>query len=1208
MEGEVCSREAEGSGSGMGRGSEVDAARAGGGDSAEGRGSASGARRMYRCTTLGRGRVWDRRGSRNVALDVFAGEVSGRGHRGWRQVGDERWMRDRLRKEEEGGTMGLDQVMAVARRVEDLALGAARGDVGGADWDTCRQKLEDLRAFVQTNEEEVAACTAKLCVLVDLPVNLMRLLYVDAPELTRPGTPAPGGMAGDRRGQGGRVGPEVEGEGGGEDEDGDAGGEREVRRTGRGSEAGSLERSSTMPARLTAADDADAGGGDDHHAEGGPPGSPLRRMASQAQGWVRVHLQRLRSVAAETVAGLGMGRSGGAARPRMSRRQLESETVVGRLEHELEALHSECMLMLRELRFTYQSMDAVFAGAAAGLVPRMFVLMARRKTFDSALGLAEEVLAARDPVYPLDSVPGFGELVSGLGRRELAFFCRLLACLVFDPEDRLQDANIAQATTPLEILIREARTAEREAVAERNHKMLVRIPGLSTRLIGIMRTRSVADLRDDRGGSAAGGSEGRESPALEDLSGTLGRLMEQMELAGLRIDGRTDGPREPVDAARATQELTRERSLARAPMEEDDIDAIDLQGDLREFEDSDDDDGDDENDEAASFTLDLPSFTGVSNQEGDEPASGGATVGAAEGEGEITEEEAPAAHDPGQLPQIPWARDIAQGLGNGHGFSVEWLLSQMGSTQGLKMMLATHQVEVLFVMCALLGSAEKIAVQDRFAELGLAGALAEMMEDISWVAAPFTPHSDQVTGIHSPGCECNPENSRKIQFLRLIISFCDRDCNNWPNKCRLLSTDEVEEVEALEREFCQWAETDPIPREFANRKARFKALASRGTTQGEPSGGSSAEMSTPQNDDDQSEGEDNMEPLPDLEVERLAASGETPCPGTGKVMSHLVKALAQQPVDGTFRFWLASATESFLRGLRPGAQLFVARLGLLHHLVDDILDKGFKPASSLQMDFDLLGELLKYNPAVLAMIEDHFDKTPGGFERFAEAMMNSLIDSNVFLRASMLTVHRFPDHPSVKGSRLANFFLVNRVKVLHMLMGLVEVSEVNQENICVLNSALIICVCAKREGILSDLIDEVRAHDEDCIPWGAESLSGYPVTGIFADLACLHGGSPSAVGDSLLGMGSPAEATSPGGLFAACTPSPNDTPRPSLAAPSSCANFHRLVSFWDTYYRTRKSDWGSLEFSNGVRMDEWHAVVGELLTPGLLIPAVSPRG
>jgi len=137
-------------------------------------------------------------------------------------------MWERLRKDEAGGAhmnVGTEEVLGVARRVEDLALGAARGEVGGAEWDATRRKLEDLRAIVQSNDEEVAGRVARLCAMTDVPVNLIRLLYVDAPELKRPGTPAPG--------QG-----EVGGDGD-EDAPGDA-----PRARGSG-----LDRSSTIPGR-----------------------------------------------------------------------------------------------------------------------------------------------------------------------------------------------------------------------------------------------------------------------------------------------------------------------------------------------------------------------------------------------------------------------------------------------------------------------------------------------------------------------------------------------------------------------------------------------------------------------------------------------------------------------------------------------------------------------------------------------------------------------------------------------------------------------------------------------------------------------------------------------------------------------------------------------------------------------------------------------
>lgn len=68
--------------------------------------------------------------------------------------------------------------------------------------------------------------------------------------------------------------------------------------------------------------------------------------------------------------------------------------------------------------------------------------------------------------------------------------------------------------------------------------------------------------------------------------------------------------------------------------------------------------------------------------------------------------------------------------------------------------LVQHQVEVLFVLCALCGGKRKEAVQDRLAELGLVDILYSMFERLNW----GTPMPPEPHGIHGPGCACNPQS------------------------------------------------------------------------------------------------------------------------------------------------------------------------------------------------------------------------------------------------------------------------------------------------------------------------------------------------------------------------------------------------------------------------------------------------------------------
>ena len=69
------------------------------------------------------------------------------------------------------------------------------------------------------------------------------------------------------------------------------------------------------------------------------------------------------------------------------------------------------------------------------------------------------------------------------------------------------------------------------------------------------------------------------------------------------------------------------------------------------------------------------------------------------------------------------------------------------------MLLAPHQVELLFVLCTLLSGRRKIAVQDRMATLDLGGILTTMYPRMSWQSPPYTG-PNPLEHIHGPGKYC----------------------------------------------------------------------------------------------------------------------------------------------------------------------------------------------------------------------------------------------------------------------------------------------------------------------------------------------------------------------------------------------------------------------------------------------------------------------
>ena len=104
------------------------------------------------------------------------------------------------------------------------------------------------------------------------------------------------------------------------------------------------------------------------------------------------------------------------------------------------------------------------------------------------------------------------------------------------------------------------------------------------------------------------------------------------------------------------------------------------------------------------------------------------------------------------------------------------------------MLLSPHQIELIFVLCTLLSGRRKIQIQQQLAALGLEAVLLRMFDRMSWTAAGARPPPPR--HIHGPSCECDPESTFRVQFLRLVHNFYDRDFLGNSNKFAVLSAAE----------------------------------------------------------------------------------------------------------------------------------------------------------------------------------------------------------------------------------------------------------------------------------------------------------------------------------------------------------------------------------------------------------------------------------
>ena len=226
------------------------------------------------------------------------------------------------------------------------------------------------------------------------------------------------------------------------------------------------------------------------------------------------------------------------------------------------------------------------------------------------------------------------------------------------------------------------------------------------------------------------------------------------------------------------------------------------------------------------------------------------------------------------------------------------------------MVLAPHQVEILFVLCTLLSGRRKLHVQNELRAAGIPQTLDNMYTRMSWDAPPFTG-INPLEHIHGPDCECNPESSLRVQFLRLVHNYYDRDFMNNHLKSDLLSESDLELLDDIR--------------------------------------------------------------TPPFEMQVSHSSGSVANSGVHKgLMARIVDTLVKEPNDSIYQFWLCSCLECFLRGQPIAIQEYFANSGVMKHLFGHVITFNILPhsESSLQTTFDLLGELVRSSSLGLSCISN----------------------------------------------------------------------------------------------------------------------------------------------------------------------------------------------------------------------------------------------
>ncbi|KAL0978601.1 hypothetical protein UPYG_G00172770 [Umbra pygmaea] len=331
-----------------------------------------------------------------------------------------------------------------------------------------------------------------------------------------------------------------------------------------------------------------------------------------------------------------------------------------------------------------------------------------------------------------------------------------------------------------------------------------------------------------------------------------------------------------------------------------------------------------------------------------------------------------------------------------------------------------YKVEVLYVLCVLLMGRQRNQVHKMLAEFRLIPGLNNLFDTLIW--RKFTSSNHVVHG-QNENCDCSPEISFKIQFLRLLQSFSDHH----ENKYLLLNNNELNELSAIS----------------------LKAN------------------------------------IPEMEA-LVNTDRSLVCDGKKGLLTRLLIVMKREPPDSSFRFWQARAVESFLRGATSYAdQMFLLKRGLIEHILFCIIDSGCKSRDVLQSYFDLLGELMKFNIDAFKRFNKYVS-TGDKFQTFMTQINSSLVDSNMLVRCIVLSLDRFESQTDdvkvvevLSECCLLSFMarVENRIAFLFRLVNIINVQTLTQENVSCLNTSLVVLMLARRRGKLPFYLNALREKE-----------------------------------------------------------------------------------------------------------------------------------
>ena len=434
-------------------------------------------------------------------------------------------------------------------------------------------------------------------------------------------------------------------------------------------------------------------------------------------------------------------------------RKISSAVMLNRSE-----LWNEVMALLKELVYAIPSIAESYIADCH--LSFMFTMLGHDRVFESTVALLEDVLTIKSDTFDLSKVPNLYALLDKLSSRQLMYFCRLLALLLFESEDRL----IMESTHVLKSLdllqIRRDRMAKMFNTVERNQCIIISMPRMLEKLILLFRVvnhgpplsrlvrYNISQAPTDFlqyvptiWSSDSSHKEWDMYDYLDDLTRKHERQTSQLKSSLSPSSSPSRSSHSPSSAAMSEDELENENVMDQL---------------LTVFSPP--------RDNTSTMMSHILTIMQTANN------LNIATV-------------SPSEFNPYGIPAV--FRRIPRSYYTYREAKNELLFQAM--------LLTPQQVELQFVLCTLLSGRRKVEVQRRLAELKLIDCLETMHDRLSWGSEPYVG-PNPMEHIHGPTCDCNPESATRVQFLRLVHNFYDRDFIDNPIKDFLLSTAEIQMI------------------------------------------------------------------------------------------------------------------------------------------------------------------------------------------------------------------------------------------------------------------------------------------------------------------------------------------------------------------------------------------------------------------------------